>query len=57
MRGFSRALVLAVAFAVQDLELVASELNSFCEGKHPMFPGLANHIAEVFGTARTHVEF
>ena len=30
-----------MAFAVQDLELVASELNSFCEGKHPMFPGLA----------------
>eukprot|EP00435_Cladocopium_sp_Y103_P052751 s621_g16.t1 len=25
--------------AVQDLELVAHELNSFCEGNHPLFPG------------------
>eukprot|EP00913_Durusdinium_trenchii_P032795 g30700.t1 len=23
----------------EDLELVAQELNSFCEGKHPLFPG------------------
>ena len=23
----------------EDLELVATELNSFCEGNHPLFPG------------------
>ena len=24
----------------KDLELVSHELNAFCEGRHPMFPGL-----------------
>lgn len=39
----------------EDLELVASELNSFCEGKHPMFPGFCMDGSDGEPDYRFHV--